>query len=69
VTVEADNFIKFSPYSAITDEQHHEFTLTFGQIQAGMEDVAFYFRRKTGTKMTNSRLADVDFGGGLTVNF
>jgi hypothetical protein len=69
VTVEAHNFIKFSPYSAITDEKHHEFTLAFGQIQADMQDIAFYFRRKTGIKVANSRLADVDFGGGLTVNF
>jgi len=71
VTVEARNFIKFSLYSAITNEQHYEFTLTliFGQIQADMRDVVFYFRRKTGIKMTDSGLADVVLGGeGLTVS-
>jgi hypothetical protein len=68
VTVEARNFIKFSLYSAITNEQHYEFTLTFGQIQADIRDVVFYFRRKTGIKMTNSGLADVVLGGeGLIV--
>ena len=69
VSVEAHNFVKFSPYNAIRDERHHEFTLTFGQIQADMKDVAFYFRKKTGIpKMTDSGLADVLLGGhGLTV--
>lgn len=67
--MEAHNFIKFSPYNAIRDEQHHEFTLTFGQIQADMKDVAFYFRKKTGIpKLQDSGLADVLLGGqGLTV--
>lgn len=67
--MEAHNFIKFSPYNAIRDERHHEFTLTFGQIQADMKDVAFYFRKKTGIpKLTDSGLADVLLGGqGLTV--
>lgn len=67
--MEAHNFIKFSPYNAITDQHHHEFTLTFGQIQADMKDVAFYFRKKTGIpKLTDSGLADVLLGGqGLNV--
>ncbi len=67
--MEAHNFIKFSPYDAIRDEHHHEFTLTFGQIQADMKDVAFYFRKKTGIpKLQDSGLADVLLGGqGLTV--
>jgi hypothetical protein len=69
VSLEAHNFIKFSPYAAITDEQHHEFTFTFGQMQADMRDVAFYFRKKTGIKITDSGLADVVLGGeGLTVS-
>ncbi|PSS29844.1 hypothetical protein PHLCEN_2v2659 [Hermanssonia centrifuga] len=69
VSMEAHNFIKFSPYDAIRDEHHHEFTLTFGQIQADMKDVAFYFRKKTGIpKLQDSGLADVLLGGqGLTV--
>jgi hypothetical protein len=64
ISLEAHNFIKFSPYNAITDEQHHEFTLTFAQMQADMRDVAFYFRKKTGIKLTDSGLADVVLGGG-----
>ena len=70
VTLEAHNLIKFSPYNAITDEQNHEFTLSFGQMQADMRDVAFYFRKKTGIpKLTDSGLADVVLGGeGLTVS-
>jgi len=70
VTLEAHNFIKFSPYNAITDEQHHKFTLSFGQMQADMQDVAFYFRKKTGIpKLTDSGLADVVLGReGLTVS-
>ena len=34
--VETHNFIKFSPYSAITKGQHHVFTVTFGQMQTNM---------------------------------
>ncbi|KAL6299451.1 hypothetical protein BKA93DRAFT_588333 [Sparassis latifolia] len=68
VSMEAHNFLKFSPYDAIQDESHHEFTLTFGQIQADMRDVAFYFKKKTGIKLSDSGLADVLLGGeGLTV--
>ncbi|KAI1788073.1 hypothetical protein LXA43DRAFT_974992 [Ganoderma leucocontextum] len=69
ISMEAHNFLRFSPYNAITDEQHHEFILTFGQIQADMRDVAFYFKKKTGfPKLSDSGLADVLLGGeGLTV--
>lgn len=35
VSLEAHNSLKFSPYSTISDEGHHEFML--------MRDVAFYF--------------------------
>ncbi|KAF8874992.1 hypothetical protein BD779DRAFT_1450453 [Infundibulicybe gibba] len=68
ISLEAHNFVKFSPYNAIKDESHHRFTLTFGQMQADMRDVAFYFRKKTGIpKLTDSGLADVILGGeGLT---
>jgi hypothetical protein len=61
--------MKFSPYNTIKDVSHHEFTLTFGHVQADMRDVAFYFRRKSGIpKLTDSGLADVLLGGqGLTV--
>jgi len=69
VSIEAHNFMKFSPYNTINDISHHEFTLTFGHIQADMRDVAFYFRKKSGIpKLTDSGLADVLLGGhGLTV--
>jgi hypothetical protein len=40
-------FIKFSPYPDITDGQHHEFTFTFGQMQADMRDADFYFQKKS----------------------
>ena len=61
--------MKFSPYNAIDDLSHHEFTMTLGQIQADMHDVAFFFRKKTGIpKLSDSGLADVLLGGqGLTV--
>lgn len=51
------------------DENHHEFILTLGQIQADMRDVAFYFKKKSGfPKLSDSGLADVLLGGeGLTV--
>ncbi|KIM80670.1 hypothetical protein PILCRDRAFT_9478 [Piloderma croceum F 1598] len=65
--VEAHNFVEFSPYFAITNEHHHVFALTFGQMQADMRDFAFYFRKNTGLKMSDSGLADVVLGGeGLT---
>ncbi|THH03681.1 hypothetical protein EW145_g6091 [Phellinidium pouzarii] len=63
VTIEAHNFMKFSPYSAINDEHHHEFTLHFGHIQADMRDVAFYFNKKSGLKIKDSGIADVILGG------
>jgi len=64
VSLEAHNFVKFSPYNNITDESHHDFTLHFGQVQADMRDVAVYFRRKAGIgKITDSGLADVILGG------
>jgi hypothetical protein len=68
VSLEAHNFLKFSPYDTISDEQHHEFTLNFSQMQADMRDVAIYFRRKTGfPRVTDSGIADVVIGGsGLT---
>lgn len=37
---------KFSPYSTIEDEHHHEFTLTFARSQADTRDVAFYIKNK-----------------------
>ncbi|KAH7912681.1 hypothetical protein BJ138DRAFT_1147826 [Hygrophoropsis aurantiaca] len=68
MSMEAHNFMKFSPYNAISDVHHHEFTLTFAQMQADMRDVAFYFHKKTGfPKISDSGLADVLLGGsGLT---
>ncbi|KAI0028014.1 hypothetical protein K488DRAFT_90191 [Vararia minispora EC-137] len=68
ISMETHNFVKFSPYSTIQDQNHHEFILTLGQIQADMRDVAFYFHRKTGIpKIKDSGLADVLLGGnGLT---
>ncbi|KAI0373547.1 hypothetical protein BV20DRAFT_937833 [Pilatotrama ljubarskyi] len=69
ISMEARNFAKLSAYKNIKDEFHHEFTLTLGQIQADMRDVAFWFNKKTGTpKLQDSGLADVLLGGsGLTV--
>ncbi|GLB36910.1 putative protein of unknown function (DUF4449) [Lyophyllum shimeji] len=68
VSLEAHNYVKFSPYRAINDEQSHRFTLTFAQMQADMRDVAFYYKKKTGVpKMKDSGLMDVLLGGtGLT---
>ncbi|KAG8928965.1 hypothetical protein FRC02_006163 [Tulasnella sp. 418] len=69
VSLEAHNFVQFSPYDSIPDKSAHEFTFTFSQVQADMRDVAFYFNKKTGLpKMKDSGLADVFLGGeGLTV--
>lgn len=68
ITLVAHNYLKFSPYNSISDEHHHEFTFTFGQMQADMRDVAFFFRKKTGfPKVTDSGMAGVVIGGsGLT---
>ena len=42
--------------------------MTLSQIQADMRDVAFYYRKKGGIKITDSGLADVFLGGnGITV--
>jgi hypothetical protein len=73
VEVEAHNFVRFSPYATKSkgDASRHEFTFTFAQMHADMQDVAFSFRTKTGPiKMSDSGLADVVLGGeGLTVRF
>ena len=67
--MEAHNFIKFSPYDAITDDYNHHMTLSLHQMQADMRDVAFYYRKKTGIKISDSGLADVLLGGeGLNVS-
>ncbi|KAH7327708.1 hypothetical protein B0J17DRAFT_680633 [Rhizoctonia solani] len=64
VEIEAHNYVKFSPYRAISDEQVHDLTLSFGHIQADMRDVAFYFNKKSGMpKLKDSGLADVLLGG------
>ncbi|KAF8148712.1 hypothetical protein B0H34DRAFT_668275 [Crassisporium funariophilum] len=64
VALEANNFVKFSPYNAITDDHHHRITLTLEQMQADMRDVAFYYRKKSGIpKMSDSGIADVLLGG------
>jgi hypothetical protein len=69
ISMEAYNFLKFSPYDAIQDKRHHEITITLAQIQADMRDVALYFRKKTGfIKMRDSGIADVVLGGeGMTI--
>lgn len=69
ISLEAHNFFQFSPYKAIPDKNHHNFTFTFSQVQADMRDVAFYFNKKNGfPKIKDSGLADVFLGGeGLTV--
>lgn len=57
-----------SPYKTIKDEHHHNLTLTLSQIQADMKDVAFYYRKKNGIKVSDSGLADVFLGGkGISV--
>jgi len=69
VTIEANNYMKFSPYSTISDEGHHDLTLTFSHIQADLRDVAFYFRHKATPRISDSGLADIILGGkGLTVS-
>ena len=70
VTMSARNYFKFSPYRVIDDHAEHEVELTFGQIQADIRDVAFYFRKKTGLpKFKDSGLADFTLGGeGVTVD-
>ncbi|KAK0200612.1 hypothetical protein DFS33DRAFT_1387828 [Desarmillaria ectypa] len=71
VSIEAHNYMSFSPYSAIqegTEESRHEIKLTLSQIQADLRDVAIYFHKKTGIpKGKDSGLADIVLGGqGLT---
>ncbi|KAJ7444289.1 hypothetical protein FB451DRAFT_1434439, partial [Mycena latifolia] len=53
VAVEAHNYVRFSPY---------EVTFTFVQMQADIRGVAFYFRTKTGIRMSDAGCADVLLG-------
>ena len=65
VYFEAQNFIKFSPYDSIHDNNYRRVKIGLDQIQADMRDVAFYYRKKTGMpKMKDSGIADVILGGG-----
>ncbi|PPQ90960.1 hypothetical protein CVT25_015686 [Psilocybe cyanescens] len=64
VSFEAHNYVAFSPYNAISEQNSHRITVNLEQIQADMRDVAFYYRKKTGIpKMKDSGLADVVLGG------
>jgi len=64
IEMSARNYFRFSPYRVINDHSEHEVELTFGQIQADIRDVAFYFRKKTGLpKLKDSGLADFTLGG------
>ncbi|KAF9473113.1 hypothetical protein BDN70DRAFT_937687, partial [Pholiota conissans] len=64
VALEANNFVKFSPYSTIEDDSRHHVKICLEQMQADMRDVAFYYRKKTGIpKMKDSGIADVVIGG------
>ncbi|TBU30300.1 hypothetical protein BD311DRAFT_236054 [Dichomitus squalens] len=69
ITMETHNFAKLSAFNNIKNETHHEFTFHLSQMQADLRDVAFYFRKKTGTpKLTDSGVADVLLGGeGLSI--
>ncbi|KAJ7444694.1 hypothetical protein FB451DRAFT_1434214 [Mycena latifolia] len=61
----AHNYIHFSP---VRDAARHEVTSTFAQIQADMRGVAFWFRTKSGIRMSDPGRADVVRGGqGVTV--
>lgn len=64
VSFEVNNYVKFSPYNAITDDHKHSMLLKLEHMQADMRDVAFYYRKKTGLpKMKDSGIADVLVGG------
>ncbi|KAF9035145.1 hypothetical protein BJ165DRAFT_1510461 [Panaeolus papilionaceus] len=64
VSFEVNNYVKFSPYNAITDDHKHSMMLRLEHMQADMRDVAFYYRKKTGLpKMKDSGIADVIVGG------
>lgn len=66
--VNAQNHFRVSPYKTIRDEHHHTATITLHQIQADMKDVAFYYRKKNGLRISDTGLADVFLGGkGITV--
>ncbi|KAJ7061465.1 hypothetical protein C8F01DRAFT_1369002 [Mycena amicta] len=83
IELEAHNYVRFSPYPSAPsgkksafrsniknagDSSRHEITFAFEQIHATMRDVAFSFRTKTGIKMQDKGMLDVDLGGsGLSV--
>lgn len=68
VTIEARNYVKFSPHAGISDQTQHNFTIKLSQIQTDLRDVRFYFNKKTGfPKVKDSGIADVLIGGnGIT---
>ncbi|KAH8916527.1 hypothetical protein BT69DRAFT_767547 [Atractiella rhizophila] len=63
IEMEIKNWIKLSPYKDIKDQRQHSFWLSFGQCQADLRDVAFYIRKKSFPKLSDSGIADVVLSG------
>jgi len=64
VEIDIRNHFKLSAYERIKNENIHEFSISFSQIQADLRDVAFYFNKKTGfPKLKDSGIADVLLAG------
>ncbi|KAG2365736.1 hypothetical protein BDR07DRAFT_1480985 [Suillus spraguei] len=47
----------------VPDKRHHKFTITLAQIQADMRNVAFYYCKKTGFRLSDSGIADAIIDG------
>ncbi|THH11002.1 hypothetical protein EW145_g940 [Phellinidium pouzarii] len=63
VEVQAQNYVKFSPYRVIRNEHHHTVKVVLSQIQTDMHDVAFFYRKKRGLHISDTGLADILIGG------
>ncbi|KAI7879318.1 hypothetical protein K492DRAFT_131590, partial [Lichtheimia hyalospora FSU 10163] len=65
VEVKMDNYIKFSPYSDITNANQQSFWIKMTEINTTINDVVWYYKRKKGfPKLYDRGVATIIIGGG-----
>ena len=64
IEIENHNFVKYSAYKRITNNQHHKFSIKLSQIQLDIKDIAYYIKRKQGfPSITDTGVVDILLSG------
>lgn len=64
IEIENHNFLKYSAYKRINNNQHHKFTIKLSQIQLDIKDIAYYIKRKQGfPSITDTGVVDILLSG------